>query len=128
MSKKIRGIKIDTVKQEVYEVEIQESIDGLKPIYDLLECSIVEIVRINGAPNGTVIFVDEEGLVADQELGGFTIAGFPNILSGHGLLVGTKMGKDGTENDSLDKSMTVEGVRQNVKFIDKEKMSQLINR
>ena len=51
----ISAIKIDVVKKEVYQVEIENNLEGL---YEAIECEIVECVRINQSND---LWLDEEG-------------------------------------------------------------------
>ena len=120
----IKAIKIDVVKKEVYEVELPESIDSLKPIYDLLECSMVEVVHVDGFPDGNIIYIDEEGLLRDEPLGAFKIPGFNQVLSGHGLIVGTRYTEDGNVDASVDPRITVANVLANITFVDVDKLPE----
>jgi hypothetical protein len=79
MNKKIKAVKIDVIKNEVYEIEIE---DKLESYYEALECSLIERVVIGDLHD---LIVDEEGL-CHEPIGVFQLEG--NYYSGHGLLVG----------------------------------------
>jgi len=76
----VKLIKIDVVKQDVYEVEHD---DTLSSIYSLLECDTFCI----GASfvNGDCIMVDDEGLLKDP-IGYFQLKPGTQPLTGHGLV------------------------------------------
>ena len=101
----MKAIKIDVIKREVYEIDIPKGLQGL---YSALECDMVEIVRINDTED---LYVDEEGLLRHDPIGAFRFKGYDQVLSGHGLV----LGNDG-EGDSVDTTLTVEYIRDQVRF------------
>ncbi len=105
----MKAIKIDVIKKEVYEVEIDDSIDS---IYKHLECEIFEQVG-PFLPNGDAVLVDEEGLLKDEPIGAFKMGTYPAVLSGHGLIHGLN---HNTGETSSAKSL-VEFIRSQVKFV-----------
>ena len=104
----MKAIKIDVVKKEVYEVNIE---DTLEAIYEQIESDMFE-VALAIRPQGDVVYVDEEGLLKVSK-GWFTIQGQPQPLSGHGLVVGL----DHHNGASRDVKVTVDEVRKIVTFM-----------
>ena len=102
-----RGILIDVVNEQVVEVEWK----NLRDVYKLLNCSLVEHVSIDEV-NG--VYVDEEGLLKltlDSKF--FRMNGYPQPLSGNGLVVGTN-----DYGESVDTTLSVEDVKGMVTFLD----------
>jgi hypothetical protein len=81
----MRAIKIDVLKQDVYEVEITSNIET---IYKHIECEcFCQVGR--RMPNGDILLVDDNGLLLDNPIGAFDFGSYPQTLSGHGILIGT---------------------------------------
>lgn len=81
----MRAIKIDVEKQEVYEVETDGS---LKSLYELIKCDCIE--KVNIIQRKEVIWVDESGLLKKDPIGAFVFDGYPQVLSGNGLILGLR--------------------------------------
>ena len=118
-----KAIKIDVVRQEVYEVELE---DGLQAIYDAIDngCNLMERAGYleNDNPNsiGDDLFVDEEGYVRGEDyiVGGFVLD-LPNMpqqpLANNGLIMGHNH-----EGDSIDHSCDIDLIRKSVKWFVKQ--------
>lgn len=83
----MKAIHINPITQTIREIEIPSSSDGghLAAMYAVLECSLVDVVRLE---DGDGIFVDDEGLLKDEPGPFFTLWGYPNPIAGHGLVLG----------------------------------------
>lgn len=79
----MKAIKIDVVKKEVTEIEINGDI---KSMYEALECDFIEGITL--IEREEKLWIDEEGLLRDEPLGAFRMLGYPQVLSGHGLVLG----------------------------------------
>ena len=114
----MRAIKIDVVKKEVYDVEIDSSI---KSIYGHLgvECFCQVGKRF---PNGDMLLVDDNGLIIDSPIGAFEIGQYPQVLSGHGLFIGTD-GIGETANAQSD----LEFIKTIVRFSETSKIARAEN-
>jgi hypothetical protein len=104
----MKAIKIDVVKKEVYEVEISSDI---KTMHKQLECSC--FAAAGHLKNKDMLLVDDEGLLVEKPLGFFIISGYPNLLSGHGLVVGVSR-----SGATVPAKSTADGIKQMVEFID----------
>lgn len=76
-----RGILIDVDKLNVREVQF----DGLKDMYKLIDCDMVECVPYG---RNLDVWVDEEGLLKNDGKGYFMLPSYPQPLKGNGLLTG----------------------------------------
>jgi hypothetical protein len=106
----VRAIKIDVIKHEVYNVDIQTGIDD---IYKQLECETFTIPYAH--ENGDGLYVDDESLVKGPEslIGGFAYKEYPHQpLFGHGLIIGVD--EDGNSKDA---QSNLEKIKKNVVFI-----------
>ncbi|MEA5462018.1 hypothetical protein VB796_23305 [Arcicella sp. LKC2W] len=92
MAKKIKALFIDVVKQTVTSIEIKNK---FSEYYPLLECQIIEPIYLE---NSDVIYIDEEGLLCEQE-GYFRLKGYPQVYAGHGLVIGTELNKQNEKDD-----------------------------
>lgn len=108
----MRGILIDPVMHSVRYVDY----DGnYKDIYRLLEIeSPFDVRPISGTENESIFFDDEFLLKADE--GGrpgayFYMNGIPDPIGGRGLILGCT-----EEGESVETKLTVEDVRQNVRW------------
>ena len=99
-----KAILIDSVNKEVREVEVT---GGLKNIYKLLDCTLIEAGTYLGSD---CIYVDEEGVIAGKE-NGFTID--DQLFVGSGLLVGTD-----EQGNSVSPLLSKEALNKKVKFFD----------
>lgn len=102
----MRAIKIDVIKKDIYEVDIQDTVQAM---YKELDAQDYNSVRISKTE---MLWVDGEGLLRKPPLGAFMFYPYPNALPGHGLIIGLR----GPEN--CDSALTVEEVREVVKFVD----------
>ena len=104
-----KGILIDVVNKTVTEVEIKSS-KTLKEMYRVIGCSMVECVNIDPKND---LWVDEEGLLTVTEnTRSFNCGG--HYLIGNGLILGFNPKK----GESCDTTLTVNQVKEMVKFID----------
>lgn len=106
----MRAIKIDVIKHEVYNVDIQMGIDD---IYKQLECETFTVPYAHA--NGDGLYVDDESLVKGPEflIGGFAYKEYPHQpLFGHGLLIGVD--EDGNSKDA---QSDLEKIKKNVVFL-----------
>lgn len=103
----MRFIKIDVVKKEVYEVELE---DSLHAMVSALDCEYMEhIIQLS---NGDVLLADEEGLMRADPPGAFVFKPFHRALAGHGLLIGvSSFGK------TIPAKSEVEHIKRLIEFI-----------
>ena len=111
--KQIQGIFIDVKNQAITEKMI---LTGLKPIYELLNCQIVDIIHLSESSG---IYVDDEGLLVDEDMveGYFKINGKGQFYAGSGLLVGFD-----ESGDDISSTLTVEQVKQLITFYSPEQV------
>lgn len=87
--KTVRAIKIDVIKQEIYECVIIPNLDGL---HAGVETDIVE--HVNLKIPGCDLYIDEEGLLRKPQLPHFIFdkgTGKETVpFAGHGLIVGAE--------------------------------------
>lgn len=102
----MRAIKIDVIKKEIYEIDIQ---DTLQAMHEALDAQDYNGVRIGKTE---MLWVDGEGLLRKPPLGAFMYHPYPNALPGHGLIIGLR----GPEN--VDSRMSVEEIKEVVRFVD----------
>ena len=102
----MKAILIDVKKEEVREVEHD---DTLKNIYELVDCATFDVVRIDNT-NG--IYVDDEGLFVEDQLF-FTYHGdtYSQTLAGNGLILGVD-----SEGNSIAPTLTIEEVQEAIDF------------
>ncbi|PWK16117.1 hypothetical protein LV89_04932 [Arcicella aurantiaca] len=111
--KQIQGIFIDVKNQIISEKTI---LRGLTPIYELLNCQIVDIIHLS---ENSGIYVDDEGLLVaeDKVEGYFKINGKGQFYAGSGLLLGfDESGED------ISSTLTVEEVKQFITFYSPEQV------
>ena len=107
-----KGILIDVKNRTVTDVTVTKDSSGsqLQSIYDHIGCNMVEVVNIGEND----IYVDEEGLLnLLPSTNFFMYKGYPQPLAGNGLI----MGYNDETGDSVDTTLTVEEVKNNVKFL-----------
>lgn len=119
MSNTIRGIFIDSVGKQVYEVRVpHESRESdWRYTRDRLDCQWIERVHYK---DGQSLWVDEEGfLVQPNPRGYFSLflpqLGRVGVFAGHGLILGTT-----TSGFDTGTTLNVEEVRANVRFLGME--------
>ena len=103
-------IKIDSVKQEIYYVDIDNSLDS---IYEQLNCDLFTCPII--LDNQDSLYVDDEGLFVDEYVGAFYFGDYPQPLFGNGLIIGTNI--EG-ENESV--ASSIKSIENKVKFLPEE--------
>ena len=105
----MKSILIDVIKQEVKEVEHD---DTLKSIYNLVDCGTFDVVRIDVVNS---IYVDDEGLFVEDQLY-FSYEGATDTVSlaGNGLVLGVD-----EEGETTPPSLTLKEVEQAVTFLPK---------
>ena len=102
----ISAIKIDVVKQEVYQIRIENSLEAM---YNIIGCQIMEVVRIDRRND---LWIDEEGLLQNPQLLKFWFKGCHSPLTGNGLVCGF----DG-EGESISTTLSVEEIKRRVIFL-----------
>lgn len=105
----MKAILIDVHKQEIKEVDF----DGNhKSIYSLIDCNTFDVVGID---NKNTLFIDDEGLLKDDQLY-FEYAGDENSvrLGGSALILGYD-----EEGNSVATTLDVETVKGKVAFLPK---------
>ncbi len=110
----MRAIKIDVVKKDVYEVDVNNSLEA---IYQQLECDCFTTVAINFR-NSDSLLVDDEGLL-HEPLGAFIIGTYPQPLSGHGLIQGV-----GEEGETIPAKSKLDYIKSIVVFVDPSKLPE----
>lgn len=112
-----KGILID-VKNETIEFVLLEK--GIQPIYDVVECGTFEVVNINDTND---IYVDEEGLLGlTDESKFFQFGEGRQPIAGNGLILGF----DQNTGDSVDTNLTIEEVKDKVKFLTLHQVRELV--
>ena len=103
----MKAILIDVIKQEIKEVEHD---DTLKSIYNLVDCGTFDVVRIDAVNS---IYVDDEGLFIEDQLY-FNYKGTTDSVSlaGNGLVLGVD-----EEGETTPPSLTLKEVEQAVTFL-----------
>ena len=107
-----KGILIDVHNRTITEVEVtKDSNDSeLQSMYNHIKCGMVECVSLNDEND---VWVDEEGLLTLTPFSMFfKIGGYPDFLSGNGLILGFN---DET-GDSSDTTLTIDDVKSKVTF------------
>ena len=106
MESKMKAILIDVKNQEIKEVEHDNT---LQNIYDLIDCRVFDVVRIDDVNS---IFVDDEGILKDNLYFEYSGSGRVFQLAGNGLILGVD-----DEGDSTSPTLTVEDVEGKVRFL-----------
>lgn len=106
----MKAIKINVTLKGIYEITLPED---YREIYRQLECNLFTLVKPDTLPGRDTLYIDDEGLLRDQKLGAFSIRGYPQVLSGHGLIIGGD-----EEGESISCISTVELIKQLVRFED----------
>lgn len=108
--KSLKAIKIDVIDKKIIEVEISSN---YKDIYKVLDCDLFTCISPDGFLDGDVLYVDDEGLLKDPAIGAFSIKGYPQVLSGHGLILGTDK-----EGGSISCKIDINTIIKRVRFED----------
>jgi hypothetical protein len=83
MAKKLKAVFVNAAERTVTDVEIDR---GLKPMYDMIGCSLVDLVHLSDSDD---LFVDDEGLLNLSptspmfRIGDATLAGNGVIMGGN---------------------------------------------
>lgn len=108
----MKAIKIDVEQKKVYEIEI----DGNnKSMYEALKCSCVSHISI--IRRKEFLWIDDDGLLKDNPLGAFELVGYPQLLSGNGLILGIDIG-----GNNISTAFDAETIKSLVKFEDAAKL------
>lgn len=102
----ISAIKIDVVKQEVYQVQIENNLDAM---YIVIDCQIVERVVINRKNN---LWLDEEGLLHHPQPPKFWMKGANAPFTGNGLICGFN-----GEGQIVSTTLTAEEIESRILFL-----------
>ena len=103
-------IKIDVVKKEIYEIEMTTD---FKEIYKHLDCDLFTCISSKTIAPGDTIYIDDEGLLREDPIGAFSIRGVSQVLSGHGLIIGSD-----DQGDSISCITPLDVIKQLVRFED----------
>ena len=113
----MKAIKIDPVKQELTEVEI----DGtLESIYEKLDCEVFTCPI--ALDNMDTLYVDDEGLFVDEYKGAFYFGDYSQPLFGNGLLIGANI-----EGESESVASSIKTIEKKVKFLPEETGKYLLS-
>ena len=103
----MKAILIDVIKQEIKEVEHD---DTLESIYKHVDCRTFDVVNIDGVNS---IYIDDEGLFVEDQLYFEYSGGTHRVqLAGNGLILGLN-----DEGDTVEPTLTVEHVKSKVSFL-----------
>lgn len=103
----MQAIKIDAVKQEITEVEIEDILDS---IYEQLDCKLFTCpITLD---NLDTLYVDDEGLFVDEYKGAFYFGDYPQPLFGNGLIIGSNV-----EGESESVASSIKMIENKVKFL-----------
>lgn len=102
----MRAIKIDVIKKEIYEIDVDDSYQGMCKVLDSDGYDSIRIAKAE------ILWVDGDGLLRKSPLGAFIYHPYPNALSGHGLIMGIRGA------DSAPSQLTIEEVRSAVSFVE----------
>tara|TARA_B110001454_G_C12353302_1_gene281147 strand:+ start:91 stop:450 length:360 start_codon:yes stop_codon:yes gene_type:complete len=105
----MKSILIDVIKQEIKEVEHD---DTLSSIYKHVNCGTFDVVNIDGVNS---IYIDDEGLFVEDQLY-FKYTGTTDSVSlaGNGLILGVD-----DEGETISPTLMLEEVEQAVTFLPK---------
>ena len=106
----MQAIKIDAVKQEITEVEIEDTLDS---IYEQLDCELFTCPI--ALDNLDTLYVDDEGLFVDEYVGAFYFGDYPQPLFGNGLIIGSNV-----EGESESVASSIKMIKNKVKFLPEE--------
>jgi hypothetical protein len=111
----MRGILIDPFEHVVKEVQVGAG--GLEPIYEMLDCRMVQYIRVGPRIN---LIVDEEYNVSrGREQRYFYLNGDQeHPLGGKALLLGEIEDEEGVENDDLPEWLDIRRVAPTIEWAD----------
>lgn len=102
----ISAIKIDVVKQEVYQVQIENDLESM---YEVIDCQIVERVVID---RNNDLWLDEEGLLHYPQPPKFWFKGAIAPFTGNGLICGYN-----GEGQTISTTLTAEEIESRILFL-----------
>lgn len=111
----MKAFLIDPNAETITEVE-QSS---LKDLYRLIECDTICAAHIEGRD---VIYVDDNGLYAEPPMPCFTYRGYPHILTGKGVVVGTT-----DEGDDVEPAHTLQQLTARITWLGVQDIEPTIN-
>lgn len=97
----------------ISEVELDETEDGnptLDSINSAIGCSWIDVARLDN-PSRDVIYVDDEGLLLDEN-SFFRHEEYPEILAGIGVVLGTD-----DQGNSIEPSTTLDELREKIAWV-----------
>lgn len=111
----MKAFKIDVISKLVYAVDIPN--DSIEHIYKALDCDTFDVIMPKGSPKGLSVYIDDEGLYRNPPLGVFAINGYPQALSGHGLVLGVD-----SSGNSCDAPISLKKLKENVHWLEEGKL------
>ena len=99
----MKAILIDVKNQEIKEIEHDNTLEN---IYNLIDCRVFDVVRIDDVNS---IFVDDEGLLQQNQL---YFSYNDRALAGSGLILGVD-----NAGESIASTLTVEDVEAKVQWL-----------
>jgi hypothetical protein len=115
----MRVIKIDVEKKEVYETDIENSLDSFYETIgngcQMIETATVLSLKAKGR-YGDVIYVDEEAFMNVGNVKGFFCVNNGGWFANNGIIVGSEMSEDGIK--SCDCTFDVQTIKDLISFSD----------
>jgi hypothetical protein len=115
----MRVIKIDVEKKEVYETDIENSLDSFYETIgngcQMIETATVLPSKVKGR-YGDVIYVDEEAFMSVGNVKGFFCVNNGGWFANNGIIVGSEMTDDGVK--SCDCTFDVQTIKDLISFSD----------
>lgn len=107
----LKAILIDVYSETIKEVEVIKcNGNHLDSINEHIGCSYFTCVRID---NQNSIFVDDEGFLRlNQSSKFFIYDGYPQPLTGNGLIIGNN-----SQGDSIDTTLSIEEISKKITFL-----------
>jgi hypothetical protein len=101
---------IDSANKTITDVEY----DGdYKNISKMIGCDIFTVINLN--EDGDALFIDDEGHLKDQDSQNyFWFDGYPTMLAGNGLVLGTDV-----EGESIEPCRLIDWVKDRIRFQEK---------
>lgn len=107
MSEKIRAIKIDVEKREVYEIGIEPGEDAIcEALYQAIDCRTFTSVFVK---REETLWVDDEALELNPQPDKFIFKGYDTPLAGNGVICGND-----DQGRAISSLLEVEEVRERV--------------
>lgn len=105
----VKVIIIDSAKKEIREALVENKLEVFQEIVGGY------IEQASRSLNGDILYVDEDGIYRDYQTGFFFRENFDQRLLGDGVITGLDK-----EGNTVDVVTTVEIVKNQVKFFDKD--------